>query len=145
PRLARIAPPFPPFPPSVPFTSSAQAALPPLPRLALDSYPPVIRQALSRVYETAAAHADDAASVGGLARALHAWEQWISAHEAYLRAQALAPTVFEWHYLDAVVLERLARHADAASHLEQALGLSPDYVPARVKLAEALLEPGDLE
>jgi tetratricopeptide (TPR) repeat protein len=139
-RLARIALPF---PPSAPFTSSAQAALPPLPRLALDSYPPATRQALSHVYENAAAHANEAAAVGGLARALHAWEQWSSAHEAYLRAQALAPTVFEWHYLDAIVLERLARHADAASHLDQALRLSPDYVPARVKLAEALLESGD--
>ena len=132
-----------PFPLSAPLTASQQAALPPLPRLALDAYPPATRQALSRAYENATAHANDAAAVGGLARALHAWEQWSSAHDAYLRAQALAPATFEWHYLDAIVLERLARHADAASHLDEALRLSPDYVPARVKLAEALLESGD--
>ena len=41
------------------------------------------------------------------------------------------------------MLQRLARHAEAASHLEQALRLSPDYLPARVKLAEALLDRGD--
>ena len=131
------------FPLSAPFTASEQTALPPLPRLALEAYPPATRQALSRPYENATAHANDAAAVGGLARALHAWEQWSSAHDAYLRAQALAPATFEWHYLDAIVLERLARHADAASHLDEALRLSPDYVPARVKLAEALLESGD--
>jgi tetratricopeptide (TPR) repeat protein len=83
--------------------------------------------------------------VGALARALHAWEQWGTAHDAYLRAHALAPRAFEWLYLDAVVLQRLARHADAASRLEQALKASPDYLPARVKLAEALFESGDLD
>jgi tetratricopeptide (TPR) repeat protein len=123
--------------------SLAQGTLPPLPRLALDAYPAATRQTLSRVYEEATVHADDAAAVGALARALHAWEQWSSAHEVYLRAQALAPAAFEWRYLDAIVLQRLARHADAASHLEQALRVSPDYVPARTKLAEALLEAGD--
>jgi tetratricopeptide (TPR) repeat protein len=48
-------------------------------------------------------------------------------------------------YLDAVVLQRLARHGDAASRLRQALAASPDYLPARVKLAESLLESGDLD
>ena len=50
---------------------------------------------------------------GRLGRALHAWEQWGAAHEAYARAAAIAPRAFEWRYLDAVVLQRLARHADA--------------------------------
>jgi tetratricopeptide (TPR) repeat protein len=122
----------------------AQAA-PPLPQLALESYPPTTREALSPFYKQATARPDDAAAVGALGRALHAWEQWGSGHEAYLRAQALASATFDWHYLDAVVLERLASHADAAAHLEQALRLSPDYLPARVRLAEALLESGERE
>jgi tetratricopeptide (TPR) repeat protein len=128
-----------------PSTAAAQAptALPPLPRLALDSYPSPTRNALSRVYRDATARPTDAGTAGALARALHAWEQWGAAHAAYLRAHALAPRTFEWLYLDAVVLQRLARHADAASRLEQALQVSPDYLPARVKLAEAWLESGD--
>src|SRR5439155_3038034 len=116
----------------------------PVPRLALDSYPPATREALSPLYKEAITRPSDAAAVGALARALHAWEQWGAAHEAYLRAQALAPRAFEWHYLDAVVLQRLARHDDAAIQLKEALTLSPDYLPARVTLAEALLESGDL-
>ena len=55
------------------------------------------------------------------ARLLHAWEQWDAAHEAYTRAQSLAPRTFDWPYLDAIVLQRLARHTDAAARLEQAL------------------------
>jgi tetratricopeptide (TPR) repeat protein len=131
------------LPRSGPFLVFAQTTLPPLPRLALDSYPVSTRQAISRPYREATARPADAEAVGALARSLHAWEQWGAAHEAYLRAQALAPRAFEWQYLDAVVLQRLARHAESASRLERALRVSPGYLPARVKLAEALLEAGD--
>ena len=51
----------------------------------------------------------------------------------------------ECQYLDALVLRRLARHGEAAERFRQALVASPDYLPARVGLAEALLESGALE
>jgi len=115
-----------------------------LPVLALDSFPQAARHEIEPAARAAAAKPTDAAVVGALGRALHAWEQWTSAHEVYARAAALAPRAFEWRYLDAVVLQRLARHADAVTRLREALSLSPDYLPARVKLAEALLESGEL-
>jgi protein O-GlcNAc transferase len=121
-----------------------QSSIPPLPTLALDTYPPAAREAISRAHGEAAAKASNADAVGALGRVLHAWEQWDAAHEAYVRAQALAPRTFEWHYLDAVVLQRLARPGDAATELEQALSASADYLPARLKLAEARLDAGDL-
>src|SRR3989442_12485209 len=123
----------------------AQPAIPPLPRLALDSYPSPAREAISRAYRDAVARPTDAAAVGTLARTLHAWEQWSAAHEAYTRAQALSPVAFEWQYLDALVLQRLARHGEAVPRLEQALKASPDYLPARGTRAEAPFESGDLE
>src|SRR5262245_8027372 len=123
----------------------AQAALPPLPRLALDTFPASTREAISRVYRDATARPSDVAVVGALAKTLHAGEQWSAAHDTYARAQALAPRAFEWQYLDAVVLQRLARQAEAASHFDVAVQLSPTYLPARVKFAEALLEAGGLE
>lgn len=121
------------------------AAIPPLPRLAIDSYPAAARAAISRAEREASARPKDAGASGALGRVLHAWEQWDAAHEAYARAAALAPRAFDWVYLDASVLARLARHADAADRLRQALDISPDYAPARLKLAEALLEIGDLD
>ena len=127
------------------FLAVAQNALPPLPRLALDAYPAAAREAISRTHRTATERPTDAEAVGALGRVLHAWEQWDGAHQAYARAQALAPRAFEWPYLDAVVLQRLARHAEAASRLRQVLAASPDYLPARVKLAEALLDAGQPE
>ena len=125
--------------------AAAQVTLPPIPQLALDTYPAAARDALARAHRDAVRRPTDPSAVGLLAQTLHAWEQWGAAHEAYARAQALAPKAFEWPYLDAVVLQRLARHAEAAARLEQVLQTSPGYLPARVKHAEALLDAGDLE
>jgi tetratricopeptide (TPR) repeat protein len=128
-----------------PLAHTAQPAVPALPRLALDTYPPAARDAISRAHREASARPDDASTVGKLAKILHAWEQWDAAHEAYARAETLAPQTFEWHYLDGLVLQRLARHAEAAARFRDALTASPDYLPARIKLAEATLEAGDLD
>jgi tetratricopeptide (TPR) repeat protein len=125
--------------------SVAQTTLPPLPRLALDTYPAAAREAIARAHRDATARSPNADAAGALGRVLHAWEQWDGAHHAYTRAQALAPHAFEWPYLDAVVLQRLARHAESAARLRLALAVSPDYLPARVKLAESLFEADDLD
>jgi tetratricopeptide (TPR) repeat protein len=91
------------------------------------------------------ARPSDVGAVGTLARMLHAWDQMGAAHEAYLRAQALAPDAFEWLYLDGVALQRLARPSEAAACFDAALRRAPDYLPLRVKLAEALLDSGSLD
>lgn len=122
--------------------SLAQPALPPLP---LETYPVSARDAIGRAHREATTRSKDPEAVGALARLLHAWEQWEAAHAAYSRAQALAPRSFDWHYLDGVVLQRIARQEEAATQLEAALAIIPDYLPARVKLAEALFETGKLD
>jgi tetratricopeptide (TPR) repeat protein len=116
-----------------------------LPVLAIDQFPATARATLSRAYEDAQAQPRNAATVGALGRLLQAWEQWEAAHATYRRAQTLAPRMFDWLYLDAVVLQRLARHADVVTRLEEALAITNTYLPARVRLAEARLEIGDLE
>jgi tetratricopeptide (TPR) repeat protein len=124
--------------------TAAQAPnLPPLPRLALDTYPAAAREAIARANQQATSHPSDAEAVGSLARTLHAWEQFEAAHQTYTRAQALAPNALEWHYLDALVLQRLARHADAVEQLRKALTANPGYLPARIRLAESLFEAGN--
>ncbi len=125
--------------------AAAQDRVPPLPQLALDTYPVTARDAIARAHQDAAAHDTDAQAVGTLGRVLHAWEQWNAAHTAYTRAAALAPRTFDWPYLDAVVLQRLARPSDAVARLETALSIDPDNLPARLRLAEAWLDAGDLE
>jgi len=126
-------------------TASAPPAPPPLPALPFDTYPSPMREEVERAYREATSRPTDGEAVGALARLLHAWEQWEAAHSAYGRAQALAPRVFDWPYLDGVVLQRLARHAEAIARLEAALATLPDYLPARIRLAEARFEAGKLE
>jgi tetratricopeptide (TPR) repeat protein len=118
--------------------------LPALPRLALDTYPPSAREAISLVYKDATARPTDAAAVAALARTLHAWEQWDSAHQAYARCLALTPRNFACQYLDGIVLQRLAQPEEAMKRFQQALAVTPDYLPARVALAESLVDTGSL-
>jgi tetratricopeptide (TPR) repeat protein len=120
-------------------------AQPPLPRLDTTAYPPAARDHIGRAYREAESHPGDPAAAGALARVFQAWEQLDAAHQAYVRAQSLAPRAFDWHYLDGIVLQRLARHKDAAAQFAEAIAASPAYLPARVKRAEALLDAGDLE
>jgi tetratricopeptide (TPR) repeat protein len=123
----------------------SQSSPPALPTLSIGVYPPAARDAIARAYREAAAHDSDAERTGTLGQVLQAWEQWDAAHQSYVRAQAIASATFEWHYLDAIILQRLARPKDAAAQLQAALAARPDYLPARVKLAESLLDAGDLE
>ncbi len=123
----------------------AAAQAPPLPHLELDSYPAATRDAIAPALKNASARDSDPAVVGALGRVLQAWEQYAAADQAYQRAEALAPRAAEWHYLDGVVLRRLARHADAAVEFAAAAAADPSYLPARVARAEALLEAGDLD
>ncbi len=113
-------------------------------KLSLETYPAEIRKDLERPYAEARSHPDSADAVGSLGRILQAWEQWETAHEMYTKAISLAPTSFDWYYLDGCVLERLARPQDAAAKLRQALKIRPEYIAARVRLADALLSAGQL-
>ena len=59
-----------------------------------------------------------------------------------LRCQRLAPLLMDGFYLDALVLQRLAKHAAAVTPLKQAVTIAPGYLPARLRLGEALYEAG---
>jgi superkiller protein 3 len=119
---------------------AARQAAPPV-----DLFPAAAREMIRRAASDAEARPSDAQPAGHLARVLHAWEQWDAAHDAYRRAQALAPRAYEWPYLDGVVLQRLARYSEAAEQLQRAVALNPDFTPARVKLADALFEAGRID
>jgi tetratricopeptide (TPR) repeat protein len=116
----------------------AQPAVPPLPDVALATFPTSARDSIARAHAAAASRPTDAAAVRTLAMTLHAWEQWDGAHQAYARCRVLAPADRDCHYLDALVLQRVARFDAAAD----AFRAAADYLPARIGLAEALLEAG---
>jgi tetratricopeptide (TPR) repeat protein len=120
-------------------------AAPPLPTIALESFPPDARAGLAAALAAARDRPTDPLAAGGLGITLQAWEQWEGAHAAYLRAQALAPAVADWWYLDGLVLQRLVRNAEAAERFERAVTASPGLLAARARRAEALFDAGLLE
>jgi tetratricopeptide (TPR) repeat protein len=123
----------------------AARKLPPLPVVALDTFPPDARTAIDTALAEAMRHPRDAAAAGGLGITLQAWEQWEAAHTAYQRAQMLTPASADWWYLDGVVLQHLVRLAGAAGAFEQAARLDPTLLSARARLAEVLFGAGDLD
>jgi tetratricopeptide (TPR) repeat protein len=118
---------------------------PALPVLALAALPARVKHHLQTLYDEALASTLDASAAGRLAMALHAQEQFQSAHVAYRRARHLEPDSFEWTYLDALVQAKLGDFAGAAGSLRQALTLDPAYLAARVALADALMQTEQLE
>ncbi len=73
-----------------------------------------------------------------------AYEQYAWAAEALAWARDRQPDDYRWHYLLAVAqLNRDEIDAGMAS-LNAALRLQPDHVPARLQLAERLIERGEL-
>src|SRR5262245_35031625 len=114
-----------------------------LPHLTLASFPEISRQAIAPVYNAAVAHPDDAALVGRLGMMLHAWEQFETASAVYARARMLERR-FDWFYLGGLVEARLAHHDAAARLLAEATQLMPAAIPARLALADALFESGDI-
>ena len=119
--------------------------LPPLPAVAIETFPTDARESLQAALAKASDSPRDAMAVGGLGITLQAWEQWDAAHVAYQRAQALAPEAADWWHLDGLVLLRLAQYAEAADAFEKALKRRPDFTGARARLAEARFEDGRLE
>jgi tetratricopeptide (TPR) repeat protein len=77
--------------------------------------------------------------------ALHAHEQFQSADAAYRRARQLDRESLAWTYLGGLVQARLGRFSDAAGSLRRALAIDPGYIAARVALADALMQDGELE
>ena len=125
--------------------AAPEPELPPLPVIALETFPPDARTAIEAALVEAQRKPRDAGAAGSLGITLQAWEQWEAAHLAYQRAQVLAPTTVDWHHLDGLVLQRLKRPAEAAAAFQQALNVMPALLPARAGMAEALFDAGDLD
>ena len=80
----------------------------------------------------------DAAANGKLAMVLDTYEQYSLATVCYLRAHLLDPKSFDWAYDLGYVLIKEGQYPKAVEALREALQIRPDYVPAKLKLAESL-------
>ena len=116
---------------------------PELPVLVVDGLPSHVRDALREAYAAAAARPDAVEAVAPLAKLLHAHEQYAAAAVGYRRARELEPRSAAWAYLSGVVQQASGDLAAAVESFRAAIRLDAELLPARVRLAETLLELGD--
>lgn len=130
---------------SVVAASSAAGLQQTLPELRLDELPAAIRTGIQDAVDEARRHPDDPSAVGRVGMLLHAYDQHRSAESCYRAAHALDPRAVSWAYLLGIEQAKLGHYAEAAESLRRAVTSNPDYLPARIQLADMLLTAGDLD
>ncbi|MCP5116813.1 MAG: tetratricopeptide repeat protein [bacterium] len=111
----------------------------------MDHFLPAIREEVRTALAAAEADPEDPSANGELGMILHAHQQYAAAETCYRRARGLEPERFRWLYYLGVVQAAQGRHSEAVTSLRDALAVDPAYLPARLKLADSLLETGSLE
>ena len=112
--------------------------LPPIPQLLprqLETLEPGLQQAYAKVLE----FPNDAEANGRLAMTFHAFDQFKLAAVFYQRSDLLQSGTFRWPYYLGVARGAEGKTSEAISILRKARTVDPDYLPARVRLAELLL------
>jgi protein O-GlcNAc transferase len=129
----------------VPVLRAQTSPLPELPQVDLTGFPSVVREQVQEAYDAARANSRDANASGKLGMLLDLYKRRESAAICYKRAHQLDPGAFRWPYYLGSLQSAQGKRAEAAITLRAALRLNPDYLPARLKLAENLLAAGDWE
>ncbi|HEX5412469.1 MAG TPA: tetratricopeptide repeat protein [Terriglobia bacterium] len=119
--------------------------LPALPQIDLSEFSPVVREQVAKAYNAARANRIDAEANGELGMLLDVYKRRELAAACYERAHQLDPKSFRWLYYLGSLRTAQGDHEGASAAFRAALGLNPDYLPARLKLAESLLTSGKLE
>jgi len=123
--------------------AQSHPVVPELPRLTLDNFSPGVRQQIEDAYSLARSHADDAGASGRLGMVLQTYGLFEEATICYRRAVQLEPNSFSWtYYLGAAEADQ-GRCDIATSALRLALRIDPNYVPAKLRLANCLLVSAD--
>ena len=125
--------------------AAANDVLPELPDITVDGFPREVRQQVEEAYDTARAHPSDSEASGKLGMLLDLYHRPDDAARCYQRAQRLRPQAFKWYYYEGVLHAKQKNHAQAATEFRDALRIDLAYLPAKLRLAESLLESGNLD
>ncbi len=122
--------------------SQERVSLPDLPHLKTDNLFPGVRNEIEQAYAAAAAHPEDASLNGRLGMVLNAHRLDEAAEVCYRRAHLLDARSFRWLYYLGSAQAARGEYGEAAKTLRDALRLSPEDLPAQLKLGECLLAMG---
>lgn len=103
-------------------------------------FPARVRDQIEAELRDAEAHPEDAGASGRLGMALHTYQELDLAEICYRRAHLLDPKAFEWAYYLTVVEQIHGETQQAIVDARAAVKLDPASKPARMRLAEALLQ-----
>lgn len=104
-----------------------------------------MRQPIETALTEVKARPDDAAANGRLGMVLHANDQLASARICYERASLLDPTRLDWVYYLGVAQVVDGKNAEAVDTFRRSLALRPHWLPAELRLAQALIDSGQSE
>ncbi len=118
--------------------------VPPLPQLSprqVKAFEPKLQEAYRKVLE----RPTDVEANGYLAMTFHAFDQYDLAAAFYQRCVVLQPGTFHWPYYLAIARAAWGKTGEAITILGKARALDPDYLPARIRLADLLQASGNEE
>jgi len=129
----------------VPDSASMDSGAPELPQVNIAGLPRETQNQVAEAYAAARNKPQDATAVGKLGMLLDSYHRPEDAALCYRRAHLLAPAAFKWLYYWGSLLLRDRKTGEALPILTSALRLEPEYLPARLKMGEALLGTGKAE
>lgn len=130
---------------AVGLTAQSPPASAELPQLSIAAFPPETQNQVEQAFTAARDHPNDAQAVGKLGMLLDLYHREDGAALCYRRAHLLEPTSFKWLYYWGSLLINQKKMQEAVPVLTAALELQPLYLPARLKLGEALLDTREIE
>ena len=130
-----------------PFLPEQRQLLPPVPDLAprIHEFDAPSRKQIRDAGEKVRLNPRNAEANGRLGMLLHAHQRYEFAEPFYRRARLLDPDSFSWAYCLGIIQGRLGKPAEAVASLRLATKLKPNYLPARLALADSLRKMGALE
>src|ERR1700680_588654 len=115
---------------------------PEVPQVSIVGFPLETRKQVAQAYAAARKRPRSADAVGNLAMLLDLYHRPQDAALCYRRAHLIQPTAFKWLYYWGSLLFSQKKMDEALPVLTSALQLRPEYLAARLRLGEALLEAG---
>ena len=116
-----------------------------LPQLTIADLPAEVRDQVREAYDHAGANPKSAEAAGKLGMLLDLYHRPDEAVGCYERAHELDSSAFKWLYYLGSLQARQGHQGEAVQILRAALRLKPDYLPARLKLADSLFAVGKLD